>query len=648
MNLVLSLCLMALTSLPTSPPEAELAHISYLTDHRNGDNALIKLSTHPNPRIRAMAVLALGQNEVEQTFEQVQKVLTVDISPNVRRMAAFAVGQMKHALSEAVLLKRLKSEKHPLVRQEIWRALGRCGTQKTLRAAENAEGPDHPVAITNAGLILKRLKRNPSTFKHLTTALKHSDPQVRSAVYYAYFRASKGALETPILQAAVSSLNAQNASERESAARALSRGVDGGVKLLSNALQSNILLPHQESAIVQGLAKTKGQAANQLLLGILSRSLAKTSSSKRIVHPKFHVALGAARALRRRSITALQKETIKSLLQLAGAHEKADPVWIQRRRKVLLCALWQVLNQSNECTKLDVASYSRDPKLLTLLATHKKPAVRMAALASLNGIKKGGEVLKNALQDSDLAVVGTAASLLAGSTIKVDKKVWLKAWERAFSAANLEVAGDLLRAMASLKLKGTEAVYQRALNSGQIALARLGAKGLKALHGKAPALPRTSLPQNAIFDVDKYRPTAKKLTAHIKTELGTIVIRLHTELAPRTVQSFVSLTRKKFYDGLNIHRVVTNFVVQGGDPRGDGWGGPGYSLRCENNPMPYRTGTLGMALAGKDTGGSQWFITHSPQPHLLGIYTVFGQVMSGQRIVDSLIVGDKILEITIR
>jgi cyclophilin family peptidyl-prolyl cis-trans isomerase len=226
-------------------------------------------------------------------------------------------------------------------------------------------------------------------------------------------------------------------------------------------------------------------------------------------------------------------------------------------------------------------------------------------------------------------------------------KAWLEAWDRALSASDLEVAGDILRAMLALKIEGAKRAFQAALNSGQIALARLGAKGLKEITGKEVAIPRQSLPKNAAPNLSKYVPLSQGLVAHIKTEVGTIVIRLHSQLAPRTVRNFVDLAKKGYFNGISFHRVVANFVIQGGDPRGDGWGGPGYSIRCENNPLPYRSGTVGMALAGKDTGGSQWFITHSPQPHLLGTYTVFGQVMSGQKVVDTVVEGDKILSITI-
>jgi cyclophilin family peptidyl-prolyl cis-trans isomerase len=118
--------------------------------------------------------------------------------------------------------------------------------------------------------------------------------------------------------------------------------------------------------------------------------------------------------------------------------------------------------------------------------------------------------------------------------------------------------------------------------------------------------------------------------------------------APLTVDNFVQLSRRGYYRGIVFHRVVPNFVIQDGDPRGDGNGGPGYSIRCEINEVPYDRAAVGMALSGKDTGGSQWFVTHAPQPHLDGGYTVFGRVISGMNVVDAIIRGDVIKSIVIR
>ncbi|MCB1025561.1 MAG: peptidylprolyl isomerase [Acidobacteria bacterium] len=136
--------------------------------------------------------------------------------------------------------------------------------------------------------------------------------------------------------------------------------------------------------------------------------------------------------------------------------------------------------------------------------------------------------------------------------------------------------------------------------------------------------------------------------AMLSTEKGNFTIDLRPEDAPLTVDNFIKLAKSGYFNGLEIHRVVPNFVMQDGDPRGDGNGGPGWQIRCEINQLPYERGAVGMALSGKDTGGSQWFVTLSRQPHLDGGYTVFGNVNeTDMNVVDLLVRGDKILKVEI-
>ncbi len=133
----------------------------------------------------------------------------------------------------------------------------------------------------------------------------------------------------------------------------------------------------------------------------------------------------------------------------------------------------------------------------------------------------------------------------------------------------------------------------------------------------------------------------------IETDQGTIKIILFDEDAPNTVANFEKLARKGFYDGLTFHRVISNFMIQGGCPQGDGTGGPGYTIKCEINKNKHLEGTLSMAHAGKDTGGSQFFVCHSPQPHLDGVHTVFGRVTEGMNVVHLIRAGDKMKKVTI-
>ena len=141
----------------------------------------------------------------------------------------------------------------------------------------------------------------------------------------------------------------------------------------------------------------------------------------------------------------------------------------------------------------------------------------------------------------------------------------------------------------------------------------------------------------------------KNYKATIETPRGSIVIELYAQHAPKTVNNFVFLAKEGYYDGLLFHRVISDFMIQGGDPTGTGRGGPGYKFEDETkgNPNKHGTGSLSMANAGPNTNGSQFFITHAPQPHLDGKHTVFGKVVEGQTVVDAIRQGDAMTKVTI-
>jgi len=141
---------------------------------------------------------------------------------------------------------------------------------------------------------------------------------------------------------------------------------------------------------------------------------------------------------------------------------------------------------------------------------------------------------------------------------------------------------------------------------------------------------------------------AKTYLVSINTSKGTIDLELYPEHAPVTVNNFIFLTRSGYYDDVTFHRVIDNFVIQGGDPTGTGRGGPGYKFADETygNPLKHGTGNISMANSGPNTNGSQFFITHSPQPHLDRKHTVFGKVVNGMDVVSSIERGDKMITVT--
>lgn len=191
-------------------------------------------------------------------------------------------------------------------------------------------------------------------------------------------------------------------------------------------------------------------------------------------------------------------------------------------------------------------------------------------------------------------------------------------------------------------------LLRRILTHSPFGYLRMNAAGVLWDLGERNAFARLKPVHTA--DISLYRGIVRRwdapLTVTVRTTKGPIILRLFREEAPLTSVNFLELAGRRFYDGLTFHRVVPNFVAQGGCPEGNGSGGPGTAIPCEINTRPYHRGTLGMALSGKDTGGSQFFITLADTPHLEGGYTVFGEVIGGMDVADNLLEGDRILDIT--
>ena len=164
---------------------------------------------------------------------------------------------------------------------------------------------------------------------------------------------------------------------------------------------------------------------------------------------------------------------------------------------------------------------------------------------------------------------------------------------------------------------------------------------------KMPSSTPKPQPQSYNSPIPMVIDVNKKYTAVIKTAKGDLTLELYPQDAPVTVNSFVSLARKGFYNGLTFHRVIPGFMAQGGDPTGTGSGGPGYKFQDEFSSRTNQEGSLSMANSGPNTNGSQFFICYAPQPHLNGKHTVFGQLTQGMDVLKQLVNGDKMTEVTI-
>jgi cyclophilin family peptidyl-prolyl cis-trans isomerase/HEAT repeat protein len=272
---------------------------------------------------------------------------------------------------------------------------------------------------------------------------------------------------------------------------------------------------------------------------------------------------------------------------------------------------------------------------------HNDPRVKIAALEVLGNTKSQTSIdkVRTQLLNSDPTVAAYAASAAARlgdkGSIATIRGLAMKAMTQ------VEIAPTVAEALATLDAKEAIPDLEQWLTSTHATIRASAAQALSQLKGTAVVAARVERPD------DKSKPPSLPKEAHllIKTEKGEFDVKLFTQEAPLTSLNMYTLARKNFFKGLTFHRVVPDFVAQGGDPRGDGEGGPGYTIRCEVNHRVYARGVVGVALSGKDTGGSQFFVTAAPQPHLDGKYTAFGEVVKGQEVVDALLEGDKIVEI---
>ncbi|CAN5644348.1 hypothetical protein BH24ACI1_BH24ACI1_22830 [soil metagenome] len=277
------------------------------------------------------------------------------------------------------------------------------------------------------------------------------------------------------------------------------------------------------------------------------------------------------------------------------------------------------------------------------------------------------KILREYLKNEDVIVRATAAELLGEqSSAKETIEALNTAFDKSITTDKNYNDAQLAILSALVKLDKTQAAssLRHALDAADFLVRRHAAQLIKQndLTKDFPNIQNqigtvkpynskteTKLGQILNTNADYIRAVSRKnARAVLTTDKGIFTIDLLPEDAPLTVDNFINLARKKYFNGLTIHRVVPNFVMQDGDPRGDGNGGPGWQIRCELNMVEYERGAVGMALSGKDTGGSQWFVTHSPQPHLNGGYTVFGKVNeTDMKVVDNLVRGDKILSVKI-
>ncbi len=386
-------------------------------------------------------------------------------------------------------------------------------------------------------------------------------------------------------------------------------------------------------AAARGAAKHKGPG----LTPVLARLLADPDLSVRI---EAVAAVAAAPNVDEKSLlarsfaSAIPEEraaALRALAQTGSLSESSERWTAETEPMVVRIAAVESLRARN--------------RLLFLALKAPEPAIRSAAAGVLLEKAPRPAELVVLLGGADVTIAQAAAQALGEQPDPMAEPALLAYLQREGLSAEQAVAG--VRALSALYDTGR--------------LPRPGPEAAVAIRPwlRHPAIEADAERLAALLEIapPRRRHPARRLplledamrirSARIFTSEGEIRVALTPEAAPYTVWNFARLAEQGYYDGLRFHRVVPDFVIQTGDPRGDGWGGPGYEIPDEINTLPYGTGVMGMALSGPDTGGSQWFVTLSPQPHLDGTYTVFGHVTYGMRSAAAIQVGDTIERIEI-
>lgn len=624
-------------------------HILDLQDRQLTDSLTPYLS-HPDPSLRYRAAMAFASVK-DSTVIHALGTLLSDVHPEVRAAAAFALGQLQISQAEDVLVHGFdavdSSQAYIHANASILEAVGKTGNENSLRFLSTIKSYDigDSVLILGQARGIYRFALRGITLPEGTEAMvdlmasTQLPASIRLIASNYLLRArnidTKGHLSTlipvfrqdrdPLIRMCIATALGKSRDDQALSVLKSSYSKERDYRVKCNIIRALNFYPYLDG-----------------------KSLAFTA----LTDDNLHVARTAAQYLVDKSNAADAKQLraiargklpweVKSLLYLAtekymtrnyaitktNMHSEIVD-WFQRSQNPYeKAALLKALagDATNFQTIYDLGFRADHPAVRTAAVEGIAEIALGDDLPAAYGNKAGairrdlGTYLIQAITSGDVAMIAVASSALSDDVFS------------AFAPGRLDV---MQQSLEQLELPKAIETYN--------ALAACISK----VNGET-FVPK-SLDYNHSIDWNLVSGLNDTVTAELITSAGTINLELYTDLAPGSVANFVQLSRDRFYNGKNFHRVVPNFVIQGGCPRGDGYGSLDYSIRSEFVPIYYADeGYLGMASAGNHTEGTQWFITHSPTPHLDGNYTIFGRVRSGMDVVHAIQVGDEIREVNI-
>ncbi len=655
---------------PVAVPAADettvglLALLLAAADARRFDPAALREAlASNNPAVRRQAALAAGRIGDATAVDLLVPVLT-DTVPSVAAAAAFGLGLLKDARAIPALLQTIRAvapaDQGP-PQLEAVTAIAKIGGDDGARALTQittAASPTAPTAVADAALLEAwRLgSRAP-----VTELVRYTDATAVTTRWHALYslarlRAPPGAARL------VRALGDQDGRIRTVAARGITRALLDSAKLDAQPVIDGLrlLLDDRDAHIRINALRAVASFRDSTLSPAVVRLVADRDLGVEVqAETTLGVLRGAAAvaALRGRltsSVFALKRQALIALAQAdspsgvaVAATVASDADW--RWRSVAA----EAFGAARARDRLEAQLADPDGRVV---AQALQALQRIQPTAGPDSALRGRA--RSLLAHADPAVRSVAADILGRHPDVNDVDALVVAYRRAdgdpFNDARLSAVaalGAIAASSSTGRLRVATKFVSVVPRPDDYLVRRLAADTLpdaRDAWGSATPIATGRTPAD-------YRDVARRWLApalagtnphvFLETDRGTLDIELLPAEAPMTAAAFLALVERRFFDGTRWHRVVPNFVVQDGDPRGDGWGGPGFVLRDEINPVRYETGTVGIALSGPDTGGSQYFITHSAQPHLDGTYTIFARVTGGSGILDAIGQGDRIRSI---
>lgn len=648
----------SVTATPPPPTgERKLEWILQLEDQRvvrgeqPGEDLLLMLQDG-QAHIRRRAALATGRVRSLDAVTPLTAMLAGEQDPEVRQMAAFALGLIGSPAAAEPLTEALAST-DPLLQGRAAEALGLLGTREAAPAiaammtshlsagtldglASDDVGYPKAAGVEAVRLGLYALVRL-GAYDALASAMLDGGGQPRSTwwpVAYAFQRVGDARAAAPLLTL----LKADGQLTRAFAARGLGE------------LKHEAAAPALTALALDGAQPPAVRIQAVRALGALGHAEAGKTLAEVITAPRVDA------ALQLEAVTALGR--LRAPLAIDALLDLATAPWPSLRAAALVALAridpdlflgaisgigddphWSV--RAAMAQALGEVGAERATARLTGMLEDEDQRVIPSVLTALAAVRAQGAdtILAARLTADDVAVRLAAANGLAQLEATGQTAAISAALDHSARDSSYVARAALLQVLTRLDPQGARPALERALEDKDWAVRVRAAMLLRELdpeHLAVPVTPAPSSPLPEMNDVAKLLSPAFTPTAYIDTDKGVIQVELAVVDAPRTVANFTALVQRGYFNNLSWHRVVADFVAQGGDPRGDGEGGPGHTIRDELNQRPYLRGTVGMALDWADTGGSQFFITHSPQPHLDTRYTVFGQVVAGMDVVDNL------------